>query len=49
MLPMILLDLGAVFGTVQHSILINDLRILGFDSKVLSWFQVNLSDREFKV
>ena len=45
---LIFLDWSAVFDTVQHSIHMNDLTILGLNENVLSSFESYLSDRKFK-
>ena len=42
---MVLLDLQKAFDTVNHSIMLQKLAALGFDSKSVSWFNSYLTDR----
>ena len=46
---LILLDLSAAFDTVVHELLINDLRTIGIEGKVLEWFKNYLTGRHFQV
>merc|ERR1711888_118149 len=43
---MVMLDLQKAFDTVNHSILLNKLSAIGFDSTSLSWMQSYLEKRE---
>ena len=43
---MVMLDLQKAFDTVNHSILVNKLKAIGFDSTSVSWMQSYLEGRE---
>ena len=44
-----LIDLQKVFDTINHEILIDELKCLGFSERSRSWFKSYLSFRKFKV
>ena len=46
---MILIDLQKAFDTIDHEILIEKMKFLGFSKNVLKWFQCYLSNRIFFV
>ena len=46
---MILIDLQKAFDTIDHKILIEKLRALGFSEYTTEWFKSYLSDRSFCV
>ena len=44
-----LIDLQKAFDTINHKILINKIKFLGFSENVILWFKSDLSYRKFKV
>ena len=46
---MILIDLQKAFDTIDHSILLEKMEIIGFSEKTIKWYQSYLSDRTFFV
>ena len=46
---MILLDLQRVFDTIDHKILIEKMKCIGFSNDVTKWFECYLSKRMFSV
>ena len=46
---MILIDLQKAFDTIDHKILLNKMKFLGFSQKVIDWFKCYLSNRTFQV
>ena len=45
MVGMVLLDLQKAFDTVNHTILLKKLEVLGLDSACVKWFRSYLSNR----
>ena len=45
----LLLDLSAAFDVVDHGIMLEKLKIYGFDENLVSWMESYLSDRKQKV
>ena len=46
---LILIDLQKTFDTIDHEILLKKMGCIGFSEKVVSWFELYLSGRTFKV
>ena len=46
---MILIDLQKAFDTINHDILINKMKLLGFSENTTKWYKSYLSNRKFKV
>ena len=46
---MILIDLQKAFDTINHDILLNKMKFIGFSPEVIKWFKSYLSNREFRV
>ena len=46
---MMLIDLQKAFDTINHKILINKIKFLGFSKNVILWSKSYLSYRKFKV
>ena len=46
---MILINLQKAFGTIDHQILINKVKYLGFSKNVIALFKSYLSERKFKI
>ena len=49
MTGMILIDLQKAFDTIDHDILLNKLRAIGFSNHTIDWFKSYVSNRLFKV
>ncbi len=49
MCGMVLLELQKAFDTVNHSILLDKLSVMGLSSKVIAWFNYYLSERVQRV
>ena len=45
----IAIDLQKAFDTIDHKILLNKMKFLGFSETVIQWFNSYLSDRIFKI
>ena len=46
---MILIDLQKAFDTIDHDILLNKLKYIGFSSETIKWFKSYLTNRTFIV
>ena len=46
---LILIDLKKAFDTIDHEILLKKIGCIGFLEKVISWFELYLLGRTFKV
>ena len=46
---MILIDLQKAFNTIDHKILIEKMKCMGFSNGVVKWFECYLSKRMFSV
>ena len=44
---MILVNLQKVFGTLDHTVLLQKIECIGFKESVIKWFQSYLSGRKF--
>ena len=49
MTGMILADLQKTFVTIDHDILLKNLRTIGFSNHTIGWFKLYLSNRLFRV
>ena len=46
---MIVIDLQKVFNTIDHKILIEKIKCMGFSNDITKWFECYLSNRMFSV
>ena len=46
---MILIDLQKAFDTIDHKILIEKMKYLGFSNSTIAWFKSYLENRKFLV
>ena len=44
---MILIDLQKAFDTIDHNILLNKMKFMGFSPETIKWFRSYLTDRFF--
>ena len=46
---MVLIDLQNVFDTIDHQILLNKVKYLGFSKNTIAWFKSYLCERKSKI
>jgi hypothetical protein len=46
---LILIDLQKAFDTINHEILLNKMKVIGFSDQTIAWFKSYLSNRTFSV
>ena len=46
---MVLIDLQKAFDTINHEILLQKMKFIGFSTEAIEWFKSYLSNRQFKI